>query len=329
MRLSRPLYVVLLCALAALLPLHAQQVAPAISPYAVTVPVPDTSEAQRDLAFGDALGQVLTRVAGGQDLRDKPGYGDALKGAAGLVQRYQYQRAGSGLALQVSFDQGSVRRLITRLGVAAAGVKPPVLALVQGADGALLGKDSLTALAQAAAARGYTLAYPDPAHAPDQARVAAADPAALAAVADQYKTGLILLGALKSGGSSWTLVSGGQAQRWNETGTSEDAMLTEAGSGLADRLGKQLNVIASGVTESKLWVSDVGSALDYARMLAALQADPSVRQVTTVGAQGNGMLLDIKAMLPAPALAASLAASGRLIQGDSHPGADASLRWLH
>lgn len=328
MRLSRPLYVLLLCGWVALLPLHAQT-APAISPYTVTAPVSDTSEAQRDAAFGDALGQVLARVAGGQDLRAKPGYDDALKGAAGLVQRYQYQRAGAGLAVQVSFDPGSVRRLIAQLGVPAAGVKPPVLVLVRGADGVLLGKDSLAALAQAAAARGYTLAYPDATQAPDQTRVAAADPAALAAIADQYKTGLILLGKLKDGASSWTLVSGGQAQHWNEAGASEDAMLGEAGGGLADRLGKQLNVIAAGVTESKLWVGDIGSALDYATLLATLRADPSVRQVSTLGAQDDGMLLDIKAMLPAPALAASLAAGGRLIQGQSHAGADASLRWLH
>lgn len=328
MRLPRSLYALLLCTLAALLPLHAQT-APAISPYTVTAPVSDTSDAQRNQVFADALGQVLTRVAGGQDLRSKPGYDDALKGAAGLVQRYQYQRAGNGLAVQVSFDPSSVRRLIAHLGVPAAGVKPPVLVMVQGTDGVLLGKDSLAALAQAAAAHGYTVAYPDPEQAPDQASVAAADPAALAAIADRYKTGLVLLGKLKGGASSWTLVSGGQPQRWTESGTSEDGMLAEAGGGLADRLAKQLNVIAAGPTESKLWVADIRSALDYATLLATLRADPSVRQVSTLGAQDNGMLLDIKAMLPAPALAAGLAAGGRLIQGESHPGADASLRWLH
>lgn len=333
MHLSRPLYALLLCGLTALLPLHAQTgavISPAVtSPYTVTAPVSDTSEAQRDQAFGDALGQVLTRVAGGQDLRDKPGYADALKGASGLVQHYQYQRAGSGLAVQVSFDQGSVRRLIARLGVPAAGVKPPVLVLVQGADGVLLGKDSLTALAQAAGARGDTLVYADAARVPDQARIAAADPAALAVIAEQYKTGLILLGKLANGASSWTLVSGGQPQRWSGSGATEDAMLEAAGTDMANRLGKQLNVIAGGITESRLWVSDVSSAMDYATLLAALRADPSVRQVATLGSQDNGMLLDIKAMLPAPALAAGLAAGGRLIQGETHPGADASLRWLH
>ena len=85
---------------------HAQVPAPVpASPYAVVVPVTDTSEAQRDGAFATALAQVLERVAGGQDLRSKPGYEDALKGAPGLVKQFQYQRAGSGIVLQVNFDQ--------------------------------------------------------------------------------------------------------------------------------------------------------------------------------------------------------------------------------
>ena len=151
MRLPRLLLAALLGLTA--LALHAQSQVPA-SPYAVVVPVTDTSEAQRDQAFGTALGQVLERVAGGQDLRDKPGYDDALKGAPGLVQQFQYQRAGTGIVLQVNFDPGAVRQLITQLGVPAAGVKPPVLVLVHGSDGSLLGKDALAALARAAGARG-------------------------------------------------------------------------------------------------------------------------------------------------------------------------------
>lgn len=329
MRLPRRLSSLLVLGMAVLLPLHAQTAPPA-SPYAVTMPVADTSEGQRDQAFADALGQVLARVAGGQDLREKPGYDEALKGAPGLVQQFQYQRAGAGLALQVNFDSGAVRRLVTQLGVPAAGVKPPVLLLVQGSDGSLLGEDSLGALAQAAAMRGYAVIYPDADHLPDPASLGAADPAALAEVTRQYKTGLILLGNLGNGTADWTLVSGGQPQHWIVTGAGEDAMLAAAGDDMVDRLGKQLNVIGARVSDATLWVANVNSAMDYANLLAALRADPSVREVTTLGAQDDGMLFRVKAALPAQALAASLAAGGRLIQAQStHAGADASLRWLH
>jgi hypothetical protein len=45
---------------------------------------------------------------------------------------------------------------------------------------------------------------------------------------------------------------------------------------MVDRLGKQLNVVSAGVSEGKLWVSGLTSAMDYADLLAALHADPSV-----------------------------------------------------
>lgn len=335
MRLPRLLLTIVLLGFAAV-PLHAQTQAPPqpqtrvpTSPYAVVVPVTDTSEAQRDQAFGTALGQVLERVAGGQDLRDKAGYDDALKGAPGLVQQFQYQRAGTGIVLQVNFDPGAVRRMIAQLGVPAAGVKPPVLVLVQGSDGSLLGKGSLDALAQAAAAHGYTLAYPDPANPPDPSAVAGADPATLAQITQHYHTGLILVGTLKGGRADWTLVAGGKTQPWNDQAVSQDALLTDAGNTLADRLGKQLNVIGASVSNGTLWVSKVDSAQAYANLLGMLGTDPAVRDVTTLAADNDGFLLAVKSTVPPAALAASLAAGGRVIQGAPHAGADASLQWLH
>ena len=326
MRLSRLLIATLLLFLAALPPLRAQVAA---SPYSVVVPVADTSDVQRDQAFATALGQVLTRIAGGQDLRSNAGYADALGKAGSMVQKFQYQRAATGLILDVEFEPGSVRRLVSKLGVQSAGIKPPVLLLVQGSDGRLLDQAALASLASAAAARGTNVVYPD-GNPPDPAKVAATDPAALVAVNQQYHTGLVLLGKLRDGGADWTLVSGGQPQRWSDQGASADALLGDAGNGLVDRLGKQLNVIGAGPSEGKLWVSGLDSAMDYANLVAILQDDPTVKQVQTLGAQNSGVLLYVKASVPISGLAANLAAGGRLLlQGEPHPGADANLRWLH
>jgi len=324
MRLSRLLIVTLLLFVA--WPAAHAQVAG--SPYAVVVPVADTSDAQRDQAFATALGQVLTRVAGGQDLRGNAGYGEALGNAASMVQKFQYQRAATGLVLEVEFEPGTVRRLVTKLGVQSAGIRPPVLLLVQGSDGRLLDQPALASLATTAAARGTNVAYPD-GNPPDPAKVAAADPAALVAVNRQYHTGLVLLGKLHDGGADWTLVSGGQAQHWSDQGADAQTLLGDAGNGLVDRLGKQLNVIGAGPSEGKLWVSGLQSAMDYASLVAILQDDPSVKQVQTLGAQNDGVLLYVKASAPISALAANLAAGGHLLlQGEPHPGADANLRWL-
>ncbi|MEP6897257.1 MAG: DUF2066 domain-containing protein [Rhodanobacter sp.] len=329
MRLPRLLLAVLLLGFVALPSVHAQVQASG-SPYSVTVPVVDTSDAQRDQAFTTALGQVLARVAGGQDLRGNGGYADALKNAGSIVQKFQYQRAATGMTLAVDFEPGSVRRLIAKLGVASVGIKPPVLLLVQGADGKLFDQTALTGLAAAAAARGTNVAYPDADNPPDASKASSADPATLAAINQQYHTGLVLAGRLHPGGADWTLISGGQPQHWSTQGATEDAVLGDAGSGLVDRIGKQLNVIGSGTSEGKLWVSGLNSAMDYAYLLATLRADPTVQQVTTLGAQNDSVVLDVKASLPISGLAANLAAGGRLLlQNEPHQGADVSLRWLH
>ena|GEM_PF-321284 len=306
---------------------HAQE---SSSPYSVTVPVADTTEAQRNQAFAMALSQVMTRVAGGQDLRGKSGYNDALQNATSLVQKFQYQKAATGLVLSVDFAPASVRRQIKQLGVTSAGIKPPVLLLVQNSEGQLMDQSALGGLATAAAARGTNVVYPEAGAQPDLASIAAVDPAAMATLNQRYNTGLVLLGKLAGGTAKWTLISGGQAQQWSSQSLDEDSLLTAAGDGMVDRLGQQLNVIGSTPTQGKLWVSGLDSAEDYASLLATLNADPAVQQVTTVSARNDGVLLDIKANLPMSGLAANLAAGGRmLLQGEPHDGADANLRWLH
>ena len=327
MRLSRLLIVTLLLGFAVLPRLHAQNQG---SPYSVIVPVADTSDALRDQAFSSALAQVLARVAGGQDLRSNAGYDDALANASSIVQKFQYQRATGGLSLQVSFEPGTVRRLIEKLGVASAGIKPPVLLLVQGVHGKLFGQSALTSLAVAANARGVNVAYPDAANPPDPAKAAAADPGTLAAINQSYHTGLVLLGRLHDGSADWTLISGGQLQHWSSTGATEDVLLAAAGNSMTDRIGKQLNVIGTVVSDGKLWVGGLTSAMDYANLLSTLRADPAVLEVTTLGAQDDGVLLHVKTSMPLRGLDANLAAGGHLLlQGEAHQGADASLRWLH
>jgi uncharacterized protein len=333
MRLSRLLFATLLLGLISGLPQIARsQAAPPASPYTVIVPVTDTSDTQRTQAFSAALGQVLARVSGGQDLRGKSGYDDAIQNAAGIVKVFQYQRGAGNppsLTLSVSFDQGAVQRLVTKMGAATAGVKPPVLLVVRGTDGSVLGKDDLGALADAVSKHGYQVAYADPTQLPDVGQLAGADPAALAAITRIYKTGLVLMGDMHSGSADWTLISGGLAQRWSNQGSNEDDMFADAGKTATDRLGQTLNVIGASQVEGKLWVSGLQSAMDYANLLSTLRADPTVQKVSTLGAQDDGVLLDVKSATPMASLSANLTAGGRMMQGTAHDGADASLRWLH
>ncbi|GLQ97010.1 DUF2066 domain-containing protein [Dyella mobilis] len=330
MRLSRLLIVTLLLGFVVGLPRTG--LSQETSPYSVVVPVTDVSDAQRSQAFSTALGQVLARVSGGQDLTSKAGYADALQNAGGIVKHFQYQR-GEGnppsLTLDVSFDQGAVQRLITQLGATTAGVKPPLLLVLKGADGNLLGKDALGVLTDTASKRGYQVSYADPTQLPDLGKLESADPAAMSAIARLYHTGLVLVGELHGNGADWTLISGGQAQHWSAQGSDQNSLFADGGNAAADRLGQALNVIGSGPVEGKLWVSGLHSAMDYANLMATLRSDPSVQKVETLGGQEDGVLLTVKSAMPLDGLAANLTAGGRLMQGSAHDGADVSLRWLH
>ncbi len=117
MRIRLLLFSVL--ALSGLIPVHAQDAAPSgSSAYSVSIPVSDTSDAQRNHAFAVALGGILART-GGQQLTGAPGFTDALGSAASLVQNYQYTRAPAGarqaFMLDVQFDPAAVKLLAAGL----------------------------------------------------------------------------------------------------------------------------------------------------------------------------------------------------------------------
>ena len=91
--------------------------------YQATVPVADTSSAQRGQAFAVALDHVLARVAG-----HPLDYAKVNADAATYVQQYQYQRAPAGASapflLTVDFAPSSIRHLVDRLSVASASSVP-------------------------------------------------------------------------------------------------------------------------------------------------------------------------------------------------------------
>lgn len=107
MRLRKVTGFLLLCALAwaAAWPALAQD-----STYQATVPVSDTSSAQRDHAFAVALQHVLARVAG------HPLDAEAGTKAATYVRHYQYKRAPAGAStpflLTVSFVPSAIHHLV-------------------------------------------------------------------------------------------------------------------------------------------------------------------------------------------------------------------------
>lgn len=332
MRLRLPLISLFVVALASLapLPVHAQG-----AQYTTVVPVPDTSDAQRDQAFSVALTQVLAKVAG-HDLSTQPDYDDVIGKASSYVQQYQYQKEGNGpnagFMLQVSFDPSSIHSLVRQLGASAwSGSRPPVLLLVQGPGGHYLGADQLDVLTQQAGARGVTFVYPRPGAMPDAQALAQGDPQALAGLADTYHTGQVLLGSLQGNRADWTLVAGGAPQHWQDQAAGTAALLSDAGQALVTRLNQIFGDHSPGVESTgTLWVDGLESADDLARVLAGLRGDARVQSVTPERADGHGVLLQVHARVPMSTLASDLVAQGTMVSDNSaHGGADASVRWVH
>ncbi|MBB3225660.1 hypothetical protein FHW69_000250 [Luteibacter sp. Sphag1AF] len=324
MRPSRLLAVLMLLALAVISPVMAQT-----TDYSVTVPVADTSQAVRDQAFASALTQVLARANNGADPRSKPGYADAMKQPGGLVQQYQYARAGAGLTLNVSFDPGAVRRVLSVGDAAASAPRSPVLVIVRDSAGKVLGSQELVPLSQMADSRGYPVVAPRADEVPDQLAIAGADAATLANVARQYNTSFILQGTVREDGTTdWTLVSAGRSQSWKDSGEALPALLANGANAMADRLDRQFVTSASGASSGKIWVSGLKSATDYAALLATFQSDPAVRSVSTLSAHNDGVMLSVTASAPLARLISGYAAGGHILSADAHEGADIGTRWV-
>ncbi|SEM86394.1 hypothetical protein SAMN02800694_1937 [Luteibacter sp. UNCMF331Sha3.1] len=300
--------------------------------YTVTVPVADTSAAVRDQAFATGLTQVLARASNGADPRGKPGFADAMKQPGGLVQQYQYARTnganGAPLSLDIVFDPGAIRRVLAVGDAAVAAPKAPVLVVARDASGRLLGQQDLAPLAQMADARGYAIVVPKDGSNPDVNALATGDAAAVATVARQYNTGVVLVGRIGDGQTDWTLVSAGRTSSWQDSGEARAALLTNGANAMADKLDRQFAATQGGSASGRIWVSGLRSAHDYAGLLATFQNDPSVKTVAPVGATADGVLLAVSATAPLARLVAGYASGGHILAADGHDGADLAVRWV-
>ncbi|HXO98968.1 MAG TPA: DUF2066 domain-containing protein [Luteibacter sp.] len=300
--------------------------------YTVTVPVADTSAAVRDQAFATGLTQVLARATNGADPRSKPGYADAMKQPGGLVQQYQYARTGGAngapLSLDIVFDPGAIRRVLAVGDAAAAAPKAPVLVIARDNAGKLLGQQDLVALAQMADTRGYQIVVPKGDSMPDPAAIANGDPAAVAAVARQYNTAVVLVGKIGDDQTDWTLVSAGRTSNWKDSGEARATLLANGANAMADKLDRQFAATQGGSSSGKIWVTGLRSAADYAGLLATFQNDPSVKTVAPLSASADGVMLNVAASAPLARLVAGYAAGGHILAADAHDGADLGVRWV-
>ncbi|HET7558102.1 MAG TPA: DUF2066 domain-containing protein [Rhodanobacteraceae bacterium] len=78
-----------------------------------------------------------------------------------------------------------------------------------------------------------------------------------------------------------------------------------------------------------VWVDGLNSSTDFASMLSTLRGSPQLHNVVPVAAQNDGVLLQLDYDAPLPEVLNGLIAGGHLQAAPAHPGADASLHWVH
>ncbi len=160
---------------------------------------------------------------------------------------------------------------------------------------------ALTAMTDAAVARGVRLEFPA-LDGNDLARIDAdtlwsGDPRRALAAAQRYGASAALIARLSRNGPMWqgrmTLVDPFGSEQYTAEHPDSSSVLADAAKGLADRLQRR-RAIAAGeriVADHHLWITNIGSASDYARALKYLESLPVVEAIAPEGAEGDRLLV--------------------------------------
>ncbi len=303
---------------------------PANGLYRAVVPVASAGAQARDRAFTQALYVVLARLSS-QTSGDLQALASELPPPSTLVKDYSYLGGvDQHYRLRVRFDASAVSGLARALGLSIwPGPRPPVLAIIS-VNGRPLGHAATAALVSVGVDRGLRFVLPGPVS-PDPSALIQGDPQALDALAKDYRTGLALIGTIRNGQATWTLVIGGQVATWQEQGIAAIDMIqagaVQAANQLLQRFAATPGVGAAGLTGS-LWVSGLQSATDFARLMFLLRSDPRIRTVQPQQAQANGLQLSLGLDAPLTVITDDLAASGHLVMAPTHRGTEMALRWV-
>nr|WP_305119092.1 DUF2066 domain-containing protein [Tahibacter harae] len=315
-------YARLLAFLAALLlPLAAGlvQAQSAASLYTGEVPVPDQSDEQRAIALKSALAQVVVKLTGDREAVNGEAVAKLIESAERYVQQYTYRQDVASvdgqallrLSLVASFDRAALDRVLRDRGlkVWTPAARPPVvawLALDEGSGPRLVdsGEAAARAMQQVAEQRGINLVWPR-LDSPEQAQTTAqivweADVMTLGADAARYQTDTVLIGQLRRVGDAWTarwtLAVGGQPQPvWESRDTDLAAVLAAGAEGAVDRTRGRSTSVAEErrITNTKVWISGLQSAQDYARLFENLAGNDLVKEFQPEQAHGDGLLLKL------------------------------------
>jgi hypothetical protein len=266
----------------------------------------------RDVALGQALGQVLVRVTGSAESLSQPSLKPLLKNPSRFAQQFRFRDIptetpgqAKQLRLWVQFDGVALAREVREAGLPYWGSERPDVLLWLAIDDRgrryLVSDNSggsvARALSQAAYRRGLPLTLPLM-DLEDQRAVQFTDVwggfvASLEEASQRYRPQVILVGKLgRSGASggwrgSWNLLGAGSQQSWTSHAASLEAAVEQGIGEASEWLALQYAVVATDETVRSLVVEGVQGLEDYARVSKYLASLTPVDQVQVARVTGQ------------------------------------------
>ena len=307
--------------------------APVAGLYEGTVPATDRTPRGLAAVYPDALRQVAVRVTGRPGAATDPSLAALFGDAARFVQTWRPAGAGQ---VAVGFDAVAVESALVAAGQPLwPADRPTVLAVVlvekPGAAGVTrtlvtggITSDDRRAVERVAQWRGLNVLWPGAETATTLGELAKSGPIeALLAAAREHGAEAVLwvrTSAQASTAPVWSWTTDGQAA----------AGRGDAGSALtafADAVAaREASAPGAALAQLAIQVSGVESLADYAAVLNALEAQPTVRELAVVGVGAAGLRLRVRLRGDAAALVRVLQRDGRLQPETGTAGGDAGLR---
>lgn len=282
-------------------------------PLDVRVAVENQQPGPREVALRQALGQMLVRLTGRDEIVSQPAVAELLRASGRFVQRYGYEAGGAeGLKLVAQFDVPALRRALAaqQVPVWEEGRAPVLvwLAVERAGQRLLIGADEAPELREqleaAAQRRGVHLMFPL-LDAEDRRRAGFADVFGgfrerVQVASARYGTPLVLIGrAHQEAGewlTRWSLSGQSGDSAWLSTAPALDQALEQGMRELAVRLAAEQTVTpVSGTAGADLLlrVAEVRSVQDYARLQNYLSSVVGVQSVTPLLIEADTVVLQL------------------------------------
>lgn len=295
------------------------QAAPVPGLYEGTVPATDRSPKGLATVYPDALRQVAVRVTGRPAAASDPALAPLYADANRFVQTWR--PAGTG-QVTVGFDAQAVEAALVAAGQPLWPADRPVVFAAVVVErvgpggvartlvtGAVTG-DERRALERVAQARGLVLAWPSVELAPALMDLVQSGPveALLAFAREQKAQGVLWLrtSAVAGSAAQWSWATDGLVG----SGRGDAATALQ---GFADALAaRDASAPGAALAQLIVVVSGVDNLTDYAAVLNAIEALPTVRELGVTGVAGNVLRLRVRLRGDAGGLVRVLAQEGRL-----------------